>query len=135
MLSREYVYAYAAVSVSNGKLDTLILPTVNTACMQIFLEEVASRYPEESIVIVLDCAGWHRSTTLKVPSNIVLIHLPPYSPELNPVEHLWDDYGVLKRFFATGAWLEFETDYLEEAATYNTFYWRSGRGSNPRPPA
>ena len=91
MLSREYVYAYAAVSLSDGKLDTLILPTVNTACMQIFLEEVASRYPEERIVMVLDCAGWHRSVALKVPSNRVLMQLPPYSPELNPVEHLWDD--------------------------------------------
>ncbi len=91
MLSREYIYAYAAVSVCDGKLDTLILPTVNTACMQIFLDEVASRYREERIVMVVDCAGWHRSAALNIPSNIVLMKLPPYSPELNPVEHLWDD--------------------------------------------
>jgi len=57
MLSREYVYAYAAVSVCDGRLDTLILPTVNTVCMQIFLEEIASRYPEERIVKVADGAG------------------------------------------------------------------------------
>ncbi len=73
------------------KLDTLILPTVNTACMQIFLEEVASRYQGELIVMVADCAGWHRSAALKIPSNVVLMQLPPYSPELNLVEHLWDD--------------------------------------------
>ncbi len=91
MLTREYLYAYAAVSVVDGKLDTLILPTANTACMQIFLNEVASRYPEERIVMVADGAGWHRSSLLVIPNNMVLIKLPPYSPELNPVENIWDD--------------------------------------------
>ncbi len=91
MISRQYVYAYAAVSVNDGKLDTLILPTVNTMCMQIFLDEIASRYPKERLVMVADSAGWHRSAALQIPMNMVLVTLPPYSPELNPVEHIWDD--------------------------------------------
>jgi len=91
MLTREYLYAYAAASVSDGVLDTLILPTANTECMQIFLDEVASRHPEDRIVMVLDGAGWHRSQMLKTPENMLLLKLPPYSPELNPVENLWDD--------------------------------------------
>lgn len=91
MLTREYVYAYAAVSVTDGVLDSLILPTANTDCMQIFLDEVAARHSDRRIVMVMDGAGWHRSRTLNVPENIYVLRLPAYSPELNPVEHLWDD--------------------------------------------
>ena len=91
MVTQEYTYAYAAVSVRDGALDTLILPTVNSECMQIFLDEISSRYSEDRIVMLLDGAGWHRSSTLKTPKNMRLISLPPYSPELNPVEHLWDE--------------------------------------------
>ncbi|MEO6422312.1 MAG: transposase [Candidatus Nitrotoga sp.] len=75
MLTREYLYAYAAASVLDGVLDTLILPTANTECMQIFLDEVASRHPEDRIVMVLDGAGWHRSQMLKTPENMLLIRV------------------------------------------------------------
>ena len=91
MITQEYVYAYAAVSVADGELDTLILPQVNSNCMQIFLDEVASRHPSDRIILALDGAGWHRSHTLKLPHNLRLLMLPPYSPELNPVENLWDE--------------------------------------------
>ena len=91
MLAREYTYAYAVVSVTDGALDTLILPTANTACMQLFLSEVATRHPNGRIVMVADGAGWHQSTQLTLPDNLFLLKLPPYSPELNPVENLWDE--------------------------------------------
>ena len=91
MVTQEYTYAYAAVSVVDGQLDSLILPHVNGPCMQIFLDEVASRRPDERILMVLDGAGWHQSESLQLPPNLRLLKLPPYSPELNPVEHLWDD--------------------------------------------
>jgi transposase len=91
MLTQDYTYAYAAVSVLEGELDTLILPRVNGACMQRFLEEVARRHPDDRLVMVLDGAGWHSSRSLRLPNNLRLMPLPPYSPELNPVEHLWDE--------------------------------------------
>lgn len=91
MVTQEYTYAYAAVSVLDGVLDTLILPRVNGACMQLFLDEVAVRHPHERIVMVLDGAGWHHSESLRLPDNLRLLPLPPYAPELNPVEHLWDE--------------------------------------------
>jgi hypothetical protein len=91
MVTQEYTYAYAAVSVADGTLDTLILPHVNGDCMQVFLDEVASRHPGDRIVMVLDGAGWHQSESLILASNPRLLKLPPYSPELNPVEHLWDE--------------------------------------------
>ncbi len=91
MVSHEYTYAYATVSVMDGKMDSLILPYVNGDCMQIFLDEISVRYPDDRMIMVLDGAGWHRNKSLVIPDNIRLLSLPPYSPELNPVEHLWDD--------------------------------------------
>lgn len=90
-LVREHTYAYAALSPWDARLDSLILPDASTTCMNIFLDEIATRYPDDFIVLVLDGAGWHRSHGLKIPKNMVLLPLPPNSPQLNPVEHLWDE--------------------------------------------
>lgn len=57
--------------------------------MNIYLEELLKEYPDKDILIILDQAGWHKAKDLKVPQNITLMFLPPYSPELNPVEKLW----------------------------------------------
>jgi DDE superfamily endonuclease len=97
MLTHEYTYAYGAVDICTGELDSLILPHVNTHCMQIFLDELSARHPDERIVMVMDGAGWHRSHVLKAPHNIYLLKLPPYAPELNPVEHVWDE--LREKFF------------------------------------
>lgn len=87
----ENIYAYGAVSILDGQLDSLILPKVNTTCMQIFLDEIAKRYSDERIVMVLDGAGWHKAHDLKIPENMKFLPLPPYSPELNPVENIWEE--------------------------------------------
>jgi transposase len=91
MISRQYTYVFGAVSVLDGQLDTLVLPQANTVCMQLFLDEVAQRHSQDNIVMVLDGAGWHTADDLIAPANMRLLLLPPYSPELNPVEHLWDE--------------------------------------------
>ncbi len=65
----------------------LILPDANTAGMQVFLDAFATTIAkDEHVALVVDGAGWHGSKTLNVPSNITLVALPPYCPELNPVE-------------------------------------------------
>ena len=87
---REYTYAYVAVSPHDGAMDSLILPQVSELAMSIFLREVSERHPDEFILMVMDGAGWHKAKALKVPENMALIFLPPYSPELNPVEHVWE---------------------------------------------
>ena len=71
-------------------MDSLILPWVNAGTMSLFLATVAERHLDEFLVMVLDGAGWHIAEDLVVPQNMKLVFLPPYSPELNPVEHLWD---------------------------------------------
>jgi transposase len=58
--------------------------------MQAFLEAFAETIAKgEHVAFVLDGAGWHNSKTLRVPASITLVPLPPYSPELNPVERVW----------------------------------------------
>ena len=72
-LERKYIYAFSAVSPHDGVMDSLVLPWVNAETMSLFLAEVAQRHSKEFI-----------------PQNMRLVFLPPYSPELNPAEHLWD---------------------------------------------
>jgi transposase len=95
---REYEYAFAAISPHDGTLDSLVLPSVHTEAMGVFLTEVSQRHSGELILMVLDGAGWHRAKRLPVPANMRLILLPPWSPQLNPVEHLWDE--VREKWFA-----------------------------------
>jgi hypothetical protein len=71
-------------------MDSLILPLVSEQAMSLFLREVSDRHPEEFILMVMDGAGWHKANALKVPDNMALFFLPPYSPQLNPVEHIWE---------------------------------------------
>jgi transposase len=58
--------------------------------MSLFLAEVAQRHQDEFILMVMDQAGWHLAGELIVPTNMRLLFLPSYSPELNPAEHLWE---------------------------------------------
>jgi transposase len=88
---REYGYAYAAVSPHDGALVSLVLPEVNAELMSLFLAEVAQRYAEEFVLLVMDRAGWHIAQDLDVPANMRVESLPARSPELNPAEHLWEE--------------------------------------------
>jgi putative transposase len=90
-LIREYMYLYGAVSPNDGTCVYLIMPTSNTASFQAFLGALARRFARQEILLVLDGAPNHRSRDLAVPDNITLLYLPPYSPELNPKENLWDE--------------------------------------------
>ncbi len=89
-LERKFSYAFAAVSPHDGVMDSLILPWVNAETMSLFLSTVAQRHFDEFIVMVMDQAGWHIAGELAVPQNMRVVLLPPYSPELNPAEHLWE---------------------------------------------
>lgn len=75
----------------------LVLPDVNAEMMALHLKEISRRIaPGAHALIVLDGAGWHGAKAMAVPDNITLLPLPPYSPELNPVENIW---GYLRQNF------------------------------------
>jgi len=65
--------------------------------MNVFLQGLSEKYPNEIIILACDRASWHRSKTLVVPENIRLFYLPPATPELNPVEQIWKE--IRKRGF------------------------------------
>src|SRR3954470_12358178 len=84
------LYVLAAVCAATGSVSALIMPELNTAVVNLFLEQFARELPAGvHAVLIWDGAGFHTGGDLVVPSNVSLIQLPPYSPELNPVENLW----------------------------------------------
>ena len=94
------------------------MPAPDTECFQIFLDTVAKKYSRELILLVVDGAGNHVSDELEIPVNIILHLLPPYSPELNPQENLWDE--IREKIFKNYA-LKSMDDVnvkLDEAAFY-----------------
>jgi transposase len=97
-LIREFRYEYAAVSPWDGCLDFMTADKMNTENMSYFLSQVSEAYKNEFIVMVVDGASSHRSKDLVIPENVSLTRLPPYSPELNPAEQVWN---ILRRnYFA-----------------------------------
>ena len=90
-LIREYIYLYGAVCPKDGTCLYLIMPTSDTACFQVYLDVLSRKYRKQHILLVLDGAPNHRCGKLAVPDNVSLLFLPPYSPELNPKENLWDE--------------------------------------------
>ena len=87
---REHTYTFSAVCPAEGESYSLITPVCNTAAMNELLNGLSRAYAEEELLVFADSAGWHKSKELEKPANIQIELLPPYSPELNPVEHLWD---------------------------------------------
>jgi len=86
---REYRYAYGAVEPLTGENFFLVLPYCNTICMNVFLEHLSAQYPDDYILLVADSATWHKSKDLMMPHNIEMFYLPPYTPEMNPIEQVW----------------------------------------------
>jgi transposase len=87
----ESYYLYGAVEPSTGESFFLELPNLNTQCFQIYLNEFSEAYSDSINVMILDRGKFHQAKSLIIPHNIVLVFIPPYSPELNPIERLWED--------------------------------------------
>jgi putative transposase len=88
---REYRYAYGAVEPLSGESFFLVMPYCNTDCMNAFMRELSYAYPNDLILLCTDRATWHRSKGLHIPENIELFFLPPATPEMNPIEQIWQE--------------------------------------------
>lgn len=83
-------YIFGAICPAEGKGAGLVMPHCDTPAMTAHLAEISATVaPGAHAVVILDQAGWHMSKALVVPDNITLLPLPPRSPELNPVENIW----------------------------------------------
>ncbi len=107
-------YVYSAVSPHDEEAFSLFLPWVNTEMMNLYLDELAQAYPDAQILLIWDQAGWHCSHDLKLPPNIRCEVLPPYSPELNPTERLWQ---WLRRHVTRNRIFDNEESLMDQLAT------------------
>jgi len=87
----KYVWIFAAVDPISGESFFLELPALDTPCFQAFINELSAAFPGTLNVVLLDGAPPHLAKSLSIPENILLIRIPPYCPELNPAERVWQD--------------------------------------------
>jgi transposase len=108
------LYLFGAFSPINGDKFLLEMPTCNAANFQVFLDDFSAQNPDEFKIMVLDNGAFHKARSLNIPDNIGLIFLPPYSPELNPVENIW---AILKRKFTNKHYntLDEVSEFITEA--------------------
>jgi len=86
----KWAYIFGAVCPARAATAALVLPKANTDGLSLHLAEIAGQVASGAhAILVLDGAGWHTADDLDVPDNLTLLHLPPYAPELNPVENVW----------------------------------------------
>ena len=90
-------YIFGACCPEKDKSCGLILPRVDTDMMQMHLQEISKKVDEGyHALILVDRASWHTTEQIQLPDNITLVPLPPYSPELNPMEQLWQQLRKIK---------------------------------------
>jgi transposase len=86
----EYAYIFGAVCPKTNQSVGLVLPVANSDAMLIHLEEISKNIPKDRYgVVVLDGAAWHKAKKIQIFNNLSVLVLPPASPELNPVEQIW----------------------------------------------
>src|ERR1700760_3544605 len=86
----EYAYIFGAVCPRTSQSVGIVLPAANSNAMLIHLEEISKHIPKgRHGVVVLDGATWHKAKKIQVFNNLSVLILPPASPELNPVEQIW----------------------------------------------
>jgi len=86
---REYIYAFGAVEPVDGASCFITAPYCNTDWTSAFLAELSKQFPNDYILLCGDRASWHRAKDLVIPENIELFFIPPYTPEMNPIEQIW----------------------------------------------
>ena len=114
----EWAYIFAAVEPATGADVALVLPEATTATMQLFLAEFAA-------ALVLDGAGWPGARALAIPPNVTLVPLPPYSPELNPVERVW--LYLRERFLSLRVFRDYRAILDACCAAWNRLVAEPGR--------
>ena len=86
----KWSYIFGAACPERGAAAGLVLPYVDAQAMNLHLEEIARAVaPGAHALLIMDGAGWHTAKAITVPDNVTLLKLPPYAPELNPMENVW----------------------------------------------
>lgn len=132
----EWLYVVAFVCPESGETSFWLVPALNAEVFHRLLRAFAQERSisrRKRLLLVLDQAGWHLSGDVQVPEGMTLIPLPPYSPELQPAEHLWGliDEAVANRVFrsldeldaALGARICVLAERPEQIRSTTLFHW------------
>jgi len=87
----EWFYVYGAVAPTTGEHFFLELPYLNADTFQLFLDAFGQAFPDSLNILLRDNSGAHTAQRLRWPENVRCVWLPPYCPELNPIERVWRD--------------------------------------------
>jgi putative transposase len=100
---REYRYVYGAVDPIDGENYFILAPYCNSDWMNVFFDELSKAYPDDCIILIMDNATWHKSKSLRIPEQITCLNIPPYTPEMNPIEQIWKELrkSFANKLFAT----------------------------------
>lgn len=116
----EYAYIYGAVCPSTGATEALVTPFVNKDAMREHLRQISAATPEERYaVVIMDGAGWHTDDIDEEFNNLSILKLPPYSPELNPIEQVWQ--WLRQRCLANRCFKDFNDIVEQCCGAWNTF--------------
>jgi transposase len=109
----EWFYVYGAVEPISGERFFLELPSLHAAMFQLFIAAFAEAFPASLNLLLLDHSGAQTAERLILPANVRLVFLPPYGPELNPIERVWRDLKEALAWLHC-AHLEGPQDYVAE---------------------
>ena len=101
---RQYKAVYGAICPIDGESFFQVLDKSDTENMSNYLKALSEKFTDDLILLCVDRASWHRSKELKIPKNIVFFYLPPRTPEMNPIEQIWQEIrkrGFKNKCFAT----------------------------------
>ncbi len=91
----KYFYLYQATDIKSGEDFSMYISHLDTVCFNEYLKQLSEKFKKDKIVLIMDNASFHKSKQLKIPKNIKIEYIPPYSPELNPQERRFED---IKKF-------------------------------------
>lgn len=100
----QYAYLFGAVCVTNGNSEAMVMPYANKEIMKKHLEQISNATaPDRYALVIVDGASWHSNDLETEFKNLSILKLPPYSPELNPIEQVWSwlrQHHLANRCFA-----------------------------------
>jgi len=91
----KYFYLYQATDIKSGEDFSMYISHLDSVCFNEYLNQLSEKFKKDKIVLIMDNASFHKSKQLKIPKNIKIEYIPPYSPELNPQERRFED---IKKF-------------------------------------
>lgn len=119
-----YSYIYGAICPDTGQAAGLILPSANTECMSLHIDEISHSVPEgRHALVIMDGAGWHQASHAR--ENVTIVKIPPYSPELNPCEQVWQ--YMKDKWLKNRSYKDYEDILTVAAQAWKNFTAEKGR--------